>query len=526
MLPLPSATAINTLIASLASCHDASHCSHLLYQTLNNVYLFDLHLRESPRRISPDIVEQLQRLIERHRARLQRHYDRSVRASEAAAAAAKKSGDSLFDLQQQQQFRVVYERQAVDATPPALLSSPSSVIVDTLSADERKDLESFCSGCLDETAQSSFSDWPSKYVRDFTTLSGSLSSLVCFISIDAGHGDDPRLSAVCRQIDPLWCVLIQRNLLPRWAATAGKQWGTRKGLWGGLVSSVLYFATHCIFAQTLYQTHRAKHVDEIVGYVAIAQLLANPAIIQKLKEWRHAELLAEIIAVSLSLACSSTRHSAPATCCCGCFCRHVAHARLVSVSLCGSRSFLLFCQVLQLDARHDAIVADIWQWLLEEWACKSVEEQLHNDLGPADPLHLIATFIMALPPVSAPADAAAVRLPSLSLGVDGAASETHMNPHQLKSKSKRLLSTQLGPPAKRLKSVDGCSDASTNLTLQPSVTGWPTRSLRSSAVRLLPSVRLDQLKATMLAHGCAHIEHAVSASLVSQIFREMQPWLD
>jgi len=187
---------------------------------------------------------------------------------------------------------------------------------------------------------------------------------------------------------------------------------------------------------------------------------------------------------------------------------------------------LLFCQVLQLDARHDAIVADIWQWLLEEWACKSVEEQLHNDLGPADPLHLIATLIMTLPPVSTPADAAAVRLRSLSLGVDGAASETHMNPHQLKSKSKRLLSTQLGPPAKRLKSVDGCSDASTNLTLQPSVTGWPTRSLRSSAVRLLPSVRLDQLKATMLAHGCAHIEHAVSASLVSQIFREMQPWLD
>jgi len=364
MLPLPSATAINTLIASLASCHDASHCSHLLYQTLNNVYLFDLHLRESPRRISPDIVEQLQRLIERHRARLQRHYNRSVRAS----AAAKKSGDSLFDLQQQQQFRVVYERQAVDATSPALLSSPSSV--DTIGPNERDDLVRFCKECTDVTPESTpdhdfTQNWTEDYLKSYVVLFGSLTSLVCFISIDAGHGDDPRLSAVCRQIDPLWCVLLQRNLVPRWAATAGKQWSTRKGVWGGLVSSVLYFATHCIFAQTLYQTHRAKHVDEIVGYVAIAQLLANPAIIQKLKEWRHAELLAEIIAVSLSLACSSTRHSAPATCCCGCFCRHVAHARLVSVSLCLLRIFLLFCQVLQLDARHDAIVADIWQWLLE-----------------------------------------------------------------------------------------------------------------------------------------------------------------
>jgi hypothetical protein len=298
--------------------------------TLNNVYLFHLHLCESPRRISPAIVDQLERLIESNRERLQHHYDRSV---EATTAAGGKGTARLFDRQQQQQFRLVYARDAQTSARAASSSSDDN----TLTAAEQDSLTNFWTECRQVPPQSdpdhSFDDWTPVYVQSYAKLFDSLSSLVCFISIDAGHGDDPRLASVCRQINPLWRVLLERNLLPRWSALISmgprsRQWDTKKGAWAALVSSTLYLATHCVFAQTLYQTNGVKHVGQIVGYDEIAQLLANSDILGKLKEWRHAELLTEIIAVSASIASMRVARGGiiGVLSACSRFCRHVPHA--------------------------------------------------------------------------------------------------------------------------------------------------------------------------------------------------------
>ena len=263
---------------------------------LNNIYLFDLHQHESPRRISAAIAEQLALLIQANQRQLEQHYNLSMEQADG--------GDErgLFDRQQQQQYRVVYI-----ACPAGATARPDPVTAEDLTSVWNS-LADFCVDCEDVPPQSDpsfqFGDWKGQYVSSFAGLFDSLSSIVCFISIDAGHVDDPRLASVCQQIDPLWEALIKNNLCQRWAALTGNgaatNVSTRCFSWRRLLSSILYLATHCIFAQTLYQTRCVKPVDEIVGYANIARLLAEEEIVNKLIEWQHAELLTEIIAVSKS----------------------------------------------------------------------------------------------------------------------------------------------------------------------------------------------------------------------------------
>ena len=66
-------------------------------------------------------------------------------------------------------------------------------------------------------------------------------------------------------------------------------------------------------------------------------------------------------------------------------------------------------QVLQLDARCSDTVAEIWRWLVYVWG-KSPVDRVNKDkllictnkCGGAEPLHLIATFMLAWPLSSPP----------------------------------------------------------------------------------------------------------------------------
>jgi ectoine hydroxylase-related dioxygenase (phytanoyl-CoA dioxygenase family) len=171
--------------------------------------------------------------------------------------------------------------------------------------------------------------------------------------------------------------------------------------------------------------------------------------------------------------------------------------------------------VLQLDKRrHEAIVAEIWQWLVQQWSLQPMADRLENTLNRVDPLHLIATLVMALPPASTP-------------GVP-ADNDAGIETHPSKPKQKRRVADaplDASVVNKRLKLVDSRHD-SVMLTLQPSAASWPQQSLRSSDVRLLPVVPLDQLQSTMAKQGVAHIADALSTELVSAIVTKMVPWLD
>ena len=245
-------------------------------------------------------------------------------------------------------------------------------------------------------------------------------------------------------------------------------------------------------------------------------------------------------------------------------------------------------QVLQLDDRHSGTVNKIWKWLHEEWSGKSIGAKLRNALDAADPLHLIATFIMALP--AATADAAATPPAAPLVGIEpnpGPASRCPVSQcgsvflsheefvdhlltiHPTHRATRRLM--QLEPveqhpsghagraavlaahdqavsaasgagagagaqslklPAKR--SVDHSTgsatkrskhDADPHLTLQPSHPSWCRPSLRCSAVHQLAVTPLEQLQAKFREEGVAHIEHVVSADLIERIADEVIPML-
>ncbi len=156
------------------------------------------------------------------------------------------------------------------------------------------------------------------HLPSWTTVVKSYTTTVCFQAIVDGHGHSTQLRGYCTQINELW-ALLQKH--PDWQnkfidAGQEKQDDCK---WKEFVVVILYLATHCVYAQTLYQTHCAKAVASIVGYDHIAKLLRHDKLIQKLIQWDHAELFAEILAVSSLLSPGAAPPLAPllrCVCCC------------------------------------------------------------------------------------------------------------------------------------------------------------------------------------------------------------------
>lgn len=117
---------------------------------------------------------------------------------------------------------------------------------------------------------------------------------ICHQAINDKRGDSDVVRSHCDQLRALWASLLHGGsltgilLLSTHSITG---WP-----WTKFAVELLYLATHCIFAQTLYQS-KPQETFRIVDYSTIARLLAQPDVLRWLKNRKDAELLTEIVAV-------------------------------------------------------------------------------------------------------------------------------------------------------------------------------------------------------------------------------------
>lgn len=232
---------------------------------LNNVYLFQLFLNGFP-----DVSRvrvQLESLI-------------------AAARAPLLAGFNRLDAQQRNQYRLIWS----DLTGSSVCSGPPNVP----SSDIRKDepvLQKMCAALRANPAgvpncSSPQTPWTDK-LREW-------SMTICHQAINDKRGDSDVVRSHCDQLRALWASLLHGGsltgilLLSTHSITG---WP-----WTKFAVELLYLATHCIFAQTLYQS-KPQETFRIVDYSTIARLLAQPDVLRWLKNRKDAELLTEIVAV-------------------------------------------------------------------------------------------------------------------------------------------------------------------------------------------------------------------------------------
>lgn len=295
------------LVTSVASAICATESKGLAAITisnlLNNVFLFHLLLRHhastSPLRTA------VQAVMNGARTRLG-------------------SLANNFDAQQRLQFHMIWpddgpnaqggpagmdidgEASAVQAAsivePDSIDNSASVKLLATMLAALRT---AFVGVADRESVAAKASEPTSTNCTSWTKLLQRWTTIICFQAIEDGHGHSVRLQTHCQFLSPLWELLAQH---PYWLDTLLLKGSSIKTdcPWKGLVVALLYLATHCIYAQTFYQTHPGKSLNRIIGYSVIAQLLSDTQLLDKLRSWNHAELLAEIIAVRL---CHCIAHS-------------------------------------------------------------------------------------------------------------------------------------------------------------------------------------------------------------------------
>jgi len=299
--PMPPLTVVphEARIALIASVVDAvtAQCVKkipavapaLAGDLLNNVYLFHLFLTAHPK--APPVQSNLRSLIDAAKAPLVAHYK------------------STFDHQQRNQCRVIWPELARSSKSSGC-GRGGSREKENLSSSVDQDsnnLKDLCSRLEQFAAVGS--DGQSDLTA-FTRTLKNWSTIICYQSIGDQCGDSRELQSHLTQLTALWPFLTSTSMR-RIAALCNQ--GKAGHQWKSFAVALLYLATHCIFAQTMYQTN-SKQMHLIISFPAISRLLVLPEVVALLQAWNHAELLTEIAAVSTHLGRAGhrkLRHALP-----------------------------------------------------------------------------------------------------------------------------------------------------------------------------------------------------------------------